>query len=504
MHAQRSADARGAHELVHELWFLLLELGELVGDDEQVRDGVSQHAAQVVRDVLVDVHGGLARDLARAVEGVLPALELALDGHEATRDGGAIEVGDGARQVRQAEAVVVERAGESASLVVDEHEGHLVGRVAHSQAQHVGDDELALARARGPRDEPMRSMDLLVQVEHGGLALGVHAHRRLQRSGGVGAGPAGGDIQLRNITCLEHLQEAEGRGQGRALPGHVQAHAGHAPREGVGVLRRDLDARGERQHGAGHIGAVEHARAGRRLTGGGTGRDRARQVDDVGALARQVLELLAHEHEGDTAIPAQARQPRDRLRRVGQGLVRAKHHIARARVDRLLAALGGSPLELALQVHGEPHELLRRGRQETPPAGVVKQMGQRAHAIPLSLLRLIRNQHELHVLIAHKRAQLDNEAAGERPCLRPRSHNACDVVLGGVKRQRNPDKLGRAVRHLNHLRQQTVPIDRELFGRPADICLKGKTARSHTQIHKVAVRTRAIHQVRGERGGLIQ
>jgi len=343
-----------------------------------------------------------------------------------------------------------------------------------------------------------------VQVEHGGLALGVHANRRLQRSGGVGAGPAGGDIQLRNITCLEHLQEAEGRGQGRALPGHVQAHAGHAPREGVGVLRRDLDVRGERQHGAGHIGAVEHARAGRRLTGGGTGRDRARQVDDVGALARQVLELLAHEHEGDTAIPAQARQPRDRLRRVGQGLVRAKHHIARARVDRLLAALGGSPLELALQMHGKPHELLGGRRQEAPPAGVVKQMGKRAHAAPFGLLRLVRNQHELHVLIAHERAQLDNEAAGERPCLRPWSHNACDVVLGGVERQRDPSELGRAVRHFDHLRQQSVPIDRELLGGPADVCLQWQAARTHAQVHEIAVRARAVHQFRREGGGPVQ
>ena len=145
VHAQRATDTRRGDELVHEFGFLLLELCELVGNDKEVRQRLLEHALTVVRDVLVDVHRGLARDIAGLVEHVLTTLKLRLNGDQGTLDGAAVEVGDGARQVRQVVALVLEGAGKATALIVNEHEGRLVRCVVHAHRQDVGDDELGLA-----------------------------------------------------------------------------------------------------------------------------------------------------------------------------------------------------------------------------------------------------------------------------------------------------------------------------------------------------------------------
>ena len=238
MDAERAADARGRDELLHELGLLLLELRELVGNDEQVRQGLAEHALPVVAQVLVDVHRRLTGDLPRAVEGVLAPLELALDRDERAGDSSPIEVGDGAGKVRQTVALVVEGARKPAALVVDQDKGHLVRRIVHAQRENVGDDELRLARAGGARDQAVRPVHVLLEVEDRELAGSVAPHRRLQRARGVVLGPALANVELREVADLEHLEKAEGGGHLRALGGHVEARAGKVEGKGAGELAR--------------------------------------------------------------------------------------------------------------------------------------------------------------------------------------------------------------------------------------------------------------------------
>ena len=116
--------------------------------------------------------------------------------------------------MRQADSLVVEGAGKATALVVDEHEGHLVGGVVHAHREDVGDDELRLAGARGTGDEAVGAVCLLVQIERGALACGIPAHGGYERSGRVVVRPALADVELCHVTHLEHLEEAKRVGEG--------------------------------------------------------------------------------------------------------------------------------------------------------------------------------------------------------------------------------------------------------------------------------------------------
>ena len=101
VHAEAAADARRAHELAHELRLLALQLGELVRDDQQVRQRLGDRAVAIQALVLVDVDVARAGGRAGLVEERLPPLQLALDRDQRAVDRGPVEVGDGSGDVRQ-------------------------------------------------------------------------------------------------------------------------------------------------------------------------------------------------------------------------------------------------------------------------------------------------------------------------------------------------------------------------------------------------------------------
>ena len=166
MHAEGSAYAGSRDEALHEVGLLLLELCELVGHDEEVRHRLRYVAYAVVAQVGGDVHRGLASHPLRLIEHPLPACELRPERGQRAGHLRAVQVGDGTCQVREDEPLPREGGGEPASLVVDEDKGHLVGGIGDAQREYPGDDELALARPRGPGHKAVGAVCRLMGVQH--------------------------------------------------------------------------------------------------------------------------------------------------------------------------------------------------------------------------------------------------------------------------------------------------------------------------------------------------
>lgn len=112
--AERAAYARRGDQAVHELGLLGLELGELVGHDEEVRHGLGELAGGEVPLVGGDVHRGVSGRALGPGEQGLPAHELGPERRQRARHLRPVEVGDRARQVRQAQALAGEGVGEAA------------------------------------------------------------------------------------------------------------------------------------------------------------------------------------------------------------------------------------------------------------------------------------------------------------------------------------------------------------------------------------------------------
>ncbi len=181
MDPQAAAYPRGADQLLHEFPLLRFQLGKLIGNDQQMGHGLANRPLPVQPLVLVNIHGTLAGDFFRLIENLLPAFGLAVDCHHGTLDRRAVQIGDGTGQMRQPDAGlrIFERAGKPSPFIVDKEEGYLVRMKIHSQRQNISHEEFGFARAGGARHKAVGAMNLLMQIQHKGLAVQVHAYRRL-------------------------------------------------------------------------------------------------------------------------------------------------------------------------------------------------------------------------------------------------------------------------------------------------------------------------------------
>ena len=79
MDAKTSADPGRADQVVHEFRLLLFQLGEFVGNNEQMGQGFRHLTGAVKPLIAVDIHGAFVGDALYLVEYPLAPGELALD-----------------------------------------------------------------------------------------------------------------------------------------------------------------------------------------------------------------------------------------------------------------------------------------------------------------------------------------------------------------------------------------------------------------------------------------
>ena len=78
---------------------------------------------------------------------------------------------------------------------------------------NIGDQQLALAAAGHTSHQTMRTMGLLVDIQHHRETIAVLAQRDSQRMDRVAFLPAAADVQLFGVADPQHIQEAEVRFQ---------------------------------------------------------------------------------------------------------------------------------------------------------------------------------------------------------------------------------------------------------------------------------------------------
>ncbi len=159
--AEGPADPADLDEEVDQLGPGGEQLGELVADDEQVRQRVAVAAVGVVVDD--------AGEISRRPQQLLTADDLAGQSGLHPLDQGELcgEIGDQRRDVRQ-----LGQPGEGcATFEVDEDEVEHVRAVLRDEREHEGAQQLGLAGARGADEQAVRTGPAL-----GGL-LEVEDHR---------------------------------------------------------------------------------------------------------------------------------------------------------------------------------------------------------------------------------------------------------------------------------------------------------------------------------------
>ena len=138
VHAQASADAGRADQLVHEVRLLLLEFGKLVRHDDDMLHRLGHRALAEELLIAVDVQVALLEAVAHLLEDALAAFELRGKGvHGAVDAHAAAQVVDDAHHMGQG----LQGIGHAAALVVDQHEADLQGAVCHRHGKQVGDDK---------------------------------------------------------------------------------------------------------------------------------------------------------------------------------------------------------------------------------------------------------------------------------------------------------------------------------------------------------------------------
>ena len=215
MDAQAAADAGNADQPLHKFRFLLLQLGKLIGDDEQMGHRFVHLPAAVQPLIGIDIHRPLVRDMLDLIEYSLAAGQLTLDGYQSPLDRGAIQVGDGSHQMGQMNSLVrvIEGTGQASALIVDEHKGHLIGVIVHSHGQNIRDQEFTFAGAGHTGHQSVGSLELLVQVQLHQLAAGAYSHRGGQGLHGVAFAPPLHRVQILHPPHTEHFQKGHGFGQ---------------------------------------------------------------------------------------------------------------------------------------------------------------------------------------------------------------------------------------------------------------------------------------------------
>ena len=275
VNAQRTADARRADELGHELGLVGLELGELVDHDDEVRQGRWGLARLVAADVVADMV-----DL-RLGEKPLTALELGFDGLERALDLAPVDVGDGSGKVRQ----IAQLVGHAAALEVDDHERDLVGMEQRGNREDIGLENLGLARAGRAGHKPVGAVGLVVKVERDHAAL-AHADRRGEGAAHVAFRPPRAEVEIVGGDDAEHLEHRDAAGQAALERDLLAIHGRERAGKALGVLKR-YGLVGESRSARGVGGVYELAL-----------RIRALEPRDAAAPQRQQRRLRLKEHEG--------------------------------------------------------------------------------------------------------------------------------------------------------------------------------------------------------------
>ena len=387
VHPQRAPAPGDIHQARHEVRQLGDQRRELVNDDHQPRHRLVPrgHGGHIVLNVL--------RIGPRQL--VLTTAQLGTQRLQGPGGQVPVEVGDHPHRVRQARTVLEGRP----ALVVHEHEGHGLGRVAHAQGGDEGLQQLGLTRTSRPGHQGVRPVGAHIQPE---LPLGVLPDDRPRRA----AAPVPGrqDGVGTGLRQGQHVQQPRGRGDrgvrascGDVVdrsqrPGHPLAPAAQDQVQGDPldlVLVRLGDRR--RTGPGGHHGPA--------LLGQG----RALPID-----ADQ-----AHPHLGAAA------QHRDEARTQPQGVPAVEHHQDLLAVGApAAAAVGGlqAPLHQVRQLADAPaHRLIVDADSGPGPHALrVAQVGQPSRPGPALLGPLAAHRlHQEHHLQLGRRVQ--HRGLGRQP-----------------------------------------------------------------------------------------
>ena len=458
MHPQGPASTGDVHQPGHEVRELGDQGGELVDDDHQPRHGLVArlHGGDVVLNVL-----GVG-----VLELMLTAPQLGAQRLQRPGRQVPVEVGDHADRVREARAVL---EGGTA-LVVHEHEGHRLGRIAHAQGGDEGLKQLGLTRTGRAGHQGVRAVGAHVQPED---ALGVLADDgargaadplpRLQDGGGVGLGHA------------QHVQEARcGRNGavrilGRDVVDRGQA-AGHpfAPPVRDEVQKDVLDLVDVGLGDRGQAGACRHDGAALLGQRGAIGVDAdeadahsrplAQDPDHARAQAQRIGAVEHHQHLSGA------------LRKAPAAIV-----VLRADLDDLEQLIDAAVHRLLINTHlaARPHALGVAQMREPPRPG--------PPVLRLRSLIGIRDEHHLEL---GRRVQ--NSALRGQPADHPVTHLAGDPD-GAQFGQGHGDR---------HVRRG--PAHRLLVARPHGLGhhhATGQVRRAHPQLEPVAIRGPSLPQL---------
>ena len=116
--AETSADARGRDELRHKLRLLGLQFRKLIGNQKEVRERFFGESAPIRTAVGVDVVH------ARRAKQPLPPRKLALYGEQGAATVTAVQIGDGAEELRQ----IRKEMGHAAALIINQQKADFLRR----------------------------------------------------------------------------------------------------------------------------------------------------------------------------------------------------------------------------------------------------------------------------------------------------------------------------------------------------------------------------------------
>ena len=194
VNAERSAHARRAFQLRHEVRLIALQLRKFIRHDEQMRQRLPHLAAVAEFVVIVDVLNLQPR------KNLLSALDFRAQRIKRALNLVAVDIRDFARNMRQGVIAVAENVGHAAALVIDEDEGYLVGMIVDGQRQQHRLNKFRFARTCHARNQAVRAMELFMQIQREKFAARAHADQRADGLGGVVSAPPVGDAQLFHLA----------------------------------------------------------------------------------------------------------------------------------------------------------------------------------------------------------------------------------------------------------------------------------------------------------------
>ena len=194
VNAERSAHARRAFQLRHEIRLITLQFRKFIRHDEQMRQRLLHLAAVAKLVIIVDVLNLQPR------KNLLSALDFRAQRIERALNLVAVDIRNFARDMRQGVIAVAENVGHAAALVIDKDEGYLVGMVVDGQRQQHRLNKFGFARARHARNQAMRAVELFMQIQREKLAARAHADQRADGLRGMVSAPPVGDAQLFHLA----------------------------------------------------------------------------------------------------------------------------------------------------------------------------------------------------------------------------------------------------------------------------------------------------------------